>query len=180
MVRRRVSIRTTSSRTSDQRFALRFPIVVRSTNRLMLRLPARSPIRKAAMTRWVRLGYEAFNRHDFDALLINYAPDVRLYPPSDGVTSGMVDSCYSGHDGFRRLFRNYLDAWGAYRAEPIEFIDVGERVVVLGELRGRGKGSGVPFFQSYAVVMTLNDNYVISHREFFDHAEALEAVGLSE
>ena len=85
-----------------------------------------------------------------------------------------------GHDGYRRYFREWLSAWGAYRGEPQELIDLGDRFLTLGRLEGQGGGSRVPVTQEYASLMIMRDGHVIRQQEYFSHAEALEAVGLSE
>jgi ketosteroid isomerase-like protein len=38
----------------------------------------------------------------------------------------------------------------------------------------------VPLTEAYALVLTLKGGRVVRIQEYFDHAEALEAVGLSE
>jgi ketosteroid isomerase-like protein len=74
----------------------------------------------------------------------------------------------------------WLMAWGLFRGEPRELIDLGDRLVLLGEAVGRGKESGVQLRQSYAVVLTFQGGRVIREQYYADHAEALEAVGLRE
>jgi ketosteroid isomerase-like protein len=44
----------------------------------------------------------------------------------------------------------------------------------------RAQASGVPLANAYASVSTLKDGRAIRVQEYYDHAEALEAVGLSE
>ena len=50
---------------------------------------------------------------------------------------------YEGHDGYRRFLEEIDEVWDDFRAEPLEFIDAGDKVVVSHVVRGRGKGSGV-------------------------------------
>lgn len=130
--------------------------------------------------RSVRLGIEAFNRRDFEALLVNYHPEVEFRPPRGWTESGMSDSSYRGHDGFPRFLRDLSAVWGTYRQEPRELIDLGDRLVVLGELRGRAEASGVPLAQPHASLFHLADGKLIRQQEYLDPAEALEAVGLKE
>ena len=80
------------------------------SRRVGLRLPPRSRIRQALGWRAVRLGYEAFDRRDFDATLINYHREVQLFPPAALVEACIVESSYRGHDGYRRYFREWLSA----------------------------------------------------------------------
>ena len=60
----------------------------------------------------------------------------------------------------------------------MELVDLGDRVVILAEGSMRGQASGVPLSQSFALVTTLRDGRPISHQEYYDHEEALAAVGL--
>jgi ketosteroid isomerase-like protein len=44
----------------------------------------------------------------------------------------------------------------------------------------RAQASGVPLNEPFATVSTMKDGSVISQRQYRDHAQALEAVGLRE
>lgn len=44
----------------------------------------------------------------------------------------------------------------------------------------RAQASGVPLANAFALVATLKDGRFIRLQEYYDHAEALEAAGLSE
>ena len=74
----------------------------------------------------------------------------------------------------------WFGAWGAFRSELHEAIDLGDRGVVLANVVGRGSGSGGVVDQPFAVVFDLEDGRVIRHQDYSDPAEALEAVGLRE
>lgn len=50
-----------------------------------------------------------------------------------------------GREVVKRFCREFWGTWAEYSAEPQEFIDVGDHVVVEVHERGKGKGSGVPF-----------------------------------
>ena len=64
--------------------------------------------------------------------------------------------------------------------EPKELIDLGDQVVVLADMPMRAQASGVRLGETYACVATLKDGRVVCQRDFLDHAEVLEAVGLAE
>jgi ketosteroid isomerase-like protein len=65
--------------------------------------------------------------------------------------------------------------------EQNEFIDAGDRVVVIGRLVGKGKGSGVEVGQPNATVLTFRDGLLIrSETGYTDRREALKAAGLSK
>ena len=82
---------------------------------------------------------------------------------------------FHGHDGYRRLWAYWLDAFDDIGWEPEEILDFGDRVVVTTRQRGHGSGSGVgvsvPVFQLFRMRRGL----AISQEDFLDRAEALEA-----
>ena len=132
------------------------------------------------MSRTVRLNVEAFNRRDFKALMLSYHPEAEFRAPRVLAESNILKTSYRGHAGFAAFFGEWLSAWGDYRMRPVEFIDLGDRIVVFDEIVGRGAGSGAPLTQEHALVLFMQDGRVILSQEYFDPAEALEAVGLRE
>jgi ketosteroid isomerase-like protein len=64
--------------------------------------------------------------------------------------------------------------------EAHQIIDAGECVVVSLRASGRGKASGAPFTTHASVVHRFDGGRVVEMRDYADHAEALQAVGLSE
>jgi ketosteroid isomerase-like protein len=85
-----------------------------------------------------------------------------------------------GREVVERYCREYWGTWAGYSAEPQEYIEAGDHVVVEVRERGRGKGSGVPFETTHFQVWTIRDGRLVRWLLFADKAEALEAVGLSE
>jgi hypothetical protein len=74
VVRKPLQVRERSSRTLDQRLALGFPRLAAASARLLLgKLPPGSRLRQAALWRATRLGLEAYNRRDMEAVGISYA-----------------------------------------------------------------------------------------------------------
>jgi ketosteroid isomerase-like protein len=63
--------------------------------------------------------------------------------------------------------------------KPVELIDAGERVAVLANAPMRAQASGIRLTEAFALVSTFEDGRVIRIQEYYDHAEALEAVGVS-
>jgi ketosteroid isomerase-like protein len=61
-----------------------------------------------------------------------------------------------------------------------EIRDLGDRIVAVGWLRGRGKGSGVEVETPVAYVVDVRGHKAIRVRTYLDPKEALEAAGLSE
>jgi len=75
----------------------------------------------------------------------------------------------------------WSDVWGAgLRTEPVELVDLGDRIVLLADLPTTGTASGVPVTGKIATVSTLERGRVIGVDMYLDHADALEAAGLRE
>jgi ketosteroid isomerase-like protein len=110
-----------------------------------------------------------------DAVRDVLAPDVILRVPEGWPEPGP----YVGRDVVMRQWQQNRETWDADTVEPItDFIGVADRVVVrmIWRTVGQGPRSNIEF----TVVYTMRKRKAISIEYFWDHAEALEAVGLSE
>src|SRR5919109_520383 len=85
-----------------------------------------------------------------------------------------------GTDAVRQFWREWLAAWEALRFE-YELVDAGERVLMLFDLRMRGRSTGIEMpFGKVAWVYTFRDGLIAYNKFYMSQSEALEAVGLSE
>ena len=88
---------------------------------------------------------------------------------------------YIGIEGFHRWRAETEDVWEDMRLEPIEFRDAGNRVLVISQLIGKGKGSGVEVNRRSAQVATVRNGHLVRWEiGYTDIPQALEAAGLSE
>jgi ketosteroid isomerase-like protein len=87
---------------------------------------------------------------------------------------------FRGREGSDAYVARLTDAWEEFRTVAEDVRDLGGRVLMLGQVEGRGKGSGVPVDMPLAQVYDFRDGKVCRIRSYLDHAEALEAVGLTE
>jgi ketosteroid isomerase-like protein len=180
-MRKPLRVRRRSRRTLDERLALRFPRPFAAYARMISRLPPRSRLRQAALWRAAQRALEAYNRRDLDAVVIGCHPEFEWHPDRRWVEAGLMESSYRGADGYRRYVAATAEVFGGdVYVEPFELIDLGARFVILANAPMRAQASGVPLTEAWALVATVEDGQVISYHEYFDHAEALEAVGLSE
>ena len=106
-------------RTMDERFFVRFPAAYRAIADRWTRLPLRSRLRRLILARVIRRGMAAVNRRDFDALLLAFDPGVQYRAGEDWIAIGM-DEVTHGHDGYRGVWRQLLDAFEDLHAEPEE------------------------------------------------------------
>ena len=106
-------------------------------------------------------------------------PDVE-YRPSNDLMPPDLEPVFYGHDGYRKLWSMWFDAFDDLRWDPEEILDFGDRLLVTARQSGHGSGSGVPMsgqvFQLYKIRRGLS----ISQEDFTDRDQALEAAGLSE
>jgi ketosteroid isomerase-like protein len=128
----------------------------------------------------VRRVYDAAGRRETATLLALYDPDVELDPSRAFEGEGLASGLYRGHDGLRRFFREWDEAWENLEYDLDEVIDVGEQVVSVVTRRGRGKTSGAEVEFQVALLWTLRARRVVRVVWFPTREEALEAVGLRE
>jgi len=84
IVRKPLWARERSSRTLDQRLSVRFPRLAAAYLRLIGKRPPGSRLRQATLRRGVRLGVEAYNRRDLDAVVIGWHPEFEYHTARDG------------------------------------------------------------------------------------------------
>ena len=80
-----------------------------------------------------------------------------------------------------RSYASFLaETWLSQRAEPEEFIEAGDRVVVVLRLVSTGRSSGGTLEASSAWVATFRENKIARLCAYQTRAEALAAVGLGD
>lgn len=138
------------------------------------------PLMSAKNVEIVRQVYGAVARRDTGAVLALYDPDVE-WDASRGTPLGQLTghSVYRGHDGLRRWFRQWYEAWQSLEDRCQELIDAGEHVVSVSTVRARGRSSGLDVeFSDRFGVWTIRDGRITRVVWFPTRAEALEAAGL--
>jgi ketosteroid isomerase-like protein len=85
---------------------------------------------------------------------------------------------YRGVEGANQFNAEWADAWDDWELEVEDYLDAGERIVVIINQRGRSKATGVPVDMRFAQVWTLRDGQAIRMQMYASVEEALEAVGL--
>ncbi len=126
----------------------------------------------------VRQLFAAWNKGDRAEALELVDPDIVI----DATRRVFNPTTYEGMEGVQRMLSDLDDVWDRFRADlSMEFIDAGERVVVVGRMRAKGKGSGVEVDRSFAAIWTIRGGRVIRWElGYEDRRAAVEAAGLSE
>jgi ketosteroid isomerase-like protein len=124
----------------------------------------------------VRRFHDALNGRDTDLVYELLDPEVIWITNVDGPDAGT----FSGHDGFgelRKLFENTIDD---VTLDADEFIDLGDRVVSCGHMRGRGASSGASIETPRSWLWTVRDGRIVRHRTFTERSDALDAARAQE
>jgi len=131
------------------------------------------------IARGVRQVYAAANRRDFDRILVGWDPESE-YRPSGDLMPPDFETVFHGHDGYRNLWRRWLDAFEDLRFDPEEILHFEDRILVTAQQGGHGSGSGVAVGQRVFQLFKFRRGLVTRQEDFLDRSEALEAGGLRE
>jgi uncharacterized protein len=124
----------------------------------------------------VRRLSELLKRRDWRGMTDLLDPNVELHGTVGGLEEGKILRGLSQISG---AFETEDDeVWDEHRIEPQEFIDAGDRVVVLQREYQRSK-SGVETVIDTAGILDLRDGRVVRMQGYMNPADALEAAGLS-
>ena len=123
----------------------------------------------------VREYVSAWNAGDMEAVRELYDPDAVMEAARDWPEPGP----FVGRDAVMQQLRQ---ARAAFESDTVEFLSdlvaAGDQVVA--RVGWRGSGRGPQSDMEWTNVCTIRDGRLINVRYFWDHAEALEAAGLSE
>ena len=123
----------------------------------------------------VRRGFEVWNTGDMDALRELYDPGIIWRGPEGWPEPGP----YGGREAVMGQVEQLRETWDTDSFELIsELVDVGDRVAVRFIWRGAGHGPEANI--EATGVYTVRKGRIIGIEFFWDHAEALATLGLSE
>jgi SnoaL-like protein len=105
-------------------------------------------------------------------------PEIEL-DASDGKVPGLT-GVYRGADAVWKFWLDWFSAWETLQFD-YKLVDAGDRVVMLLDLRMRGRATGIEMpFGEFAWVSTFRDGLVVHVKLYMRQSEALAAAGLSE
>jgi ketosteroid isomerase-like protein len=124
-----------------------------------------------------RRASEALDRRDWDRMTELFGSNVELHGTVGGLEEGKI---LRGLNEIIGAFDTELDeAWDEYRIELQEFLDAGDRVVVLHREHHRSK-SGVELDVDTASIYDVHDGRVVRIQGYMNPSEARAAAGLSK
>lgn len=123
----------------------------------------------------VRAGFEAFNTGRTDVYRELYDPDVIMRAPEGWPEPGP----FVGRGAVMRQWEQLRETWSADASEVVsDFVDVGDRVAV--RFIWRGTGHGPEASMELTSLTTVRKGKMFYLEFFWDHAEALENLGVPE
>jgi ketosteroid isomerase-like protein len=123
----------------------------------------------------VRAIFDAWNAGDMDSIRELNDPAVIQRPPEGWPEPGP----FMGREAVMRQLEQLRETWDTDLLEPLgDFVDAADRVVV--RYRWSGTGSGPEWNPEMTGVFTVRKGKIVYQEFFWDHAEALEVLGLSE
>jgi ketosteroid isomerase-like protein len=119
-------------------------------------------------------GYAALTAGDIEAAIVGMHPEIvfdwsRSNSPYQGI--------YEGHEAVRSLIEDIRDAFAELEYFTEEWVDAGARLIRVGGVRGRGRGSGAEVAMVGAQVIEFSDGLPARVTLYQTKDEALAAVG---
>ncbi|MCM2272353.1 MAG: nuclear transport factor 2 family protein [candidate division Zixibacteria bacterium] len=121
----------------------------------------------------LRQAYGAFATGDIPAVLAVLDPNIE-WTEAKGFPYG---GTYVGQEAvLSNVFIKLGTEWHGYSAKPAEYIDAGDRVVVLGQYSGSYKATGKNFAADFAHVWTFKNGKAVKFVQYTDTVLVREAL----
>ena len=136
-----------------------------------------SRLRRALLRRANISGWAAFNRRDFELMLVRYAPEVEFEFDPGEQTLGLSGT-FRGHEAMAVALGELVEGWSQFELEPAYILDLGDRFLSFGFQHARGGVSGIQLEQPVAQLVTAREGLVTRDVHFFTWEEGLRAAGV--
>jgi ketosteroid isomerase-like protein len=116
----------------------------------------------------IRTGYEAFFAGDLERVVAIATPDVVIVDAAELPDTGTL----RGRGEFEARLREFHEMFDELTLDELRIEEIGERVLVVLDVRGRAAIGGTPVAMTIGHVVTLRDGFVTEMRVFLDVAAA--------
>jgi ketosteroid isomerase-like protein len=120
----------------------------------------------------VKAAYEAFGRGDLEGAAANFTEDVEWWSSDEIPNGGRIVGKAQVVESWSKIPEN----WSEFSVQPDEFIDGGDKVIVLGTQRGRSTNGG-SFESPFAHVLWSSGGKVSRAQFHTDSAQGVKALG---
>jgi ketosteroid isomerase-like protein len=107
---------------------------------------------------------------------LGFGDEIQLHPDPEAYWVG-VNEIYRGPEGFAAYVESVTEAFEDYRAEIEDFLEIGDKVVILAIERGRGRGSGADVEMRTAHVWTMRGGKPVRLDLYIDRERAFKDIG---
>lgn len=121
-----------------------------------------------------RRSTDALNRGEVDIPKLVH-PEAVFEPLRSGTEGAFV-----GHEGMRRFLADTEDMFEIFQASYTDIRDLGDRVLAIGSIRMRARGSGVETDVPTAAIVEYRDGLLWRYKDYGQARLALSAAGLRE
>jgi ketosteroid isomerase-like protein len=128
----------------------------------------------------VRNCMELFNDQGVEAAVEAFAELLDVDFGIEEATDMPDSESYSGKDAFIANINKLAAEFDDLRIEPLEFVDLGEKLIVVVSMAGRGRASGAVVEMTFAQLWSIRAGKAINLRDFATKNDALKAMGLEE
>jgi ketosteroid isomerase-like protein len=126
----------------------------------------------------IREAFQRWNSGDIDYWIEHADPEVEVWSKYAALDQG--GGPYRGHAGMRE-WRAEIDRNFAFHKVLADDVrSVGDKVLVLGSVRFRGKASGSEMQYPFGWVCEMRDGSLLRMFFYSSHREALDAVGIEQ
>jgi ketosteroid isomerase-like protein len=116
-----------------------------------------------------RRGFERWTARDVEGLIELSTPDFEFVP---AIAASVEGGSVKGPDEVRRFFVDLNETWETFRIEAAEFRDLGDRVMTIGRLVAKGRGSEVELDHPIYSVIWIRDGRFARMQSFLDRDSA--------
>jgi ketosteroid isomerase-like protein len=124
-----------------------------------------------------RAVFDAFNRRDVEAGLAVVDEQVEFIAPTADIAND--GRPYVGHAGMRKYYDDVAAFWKELEVTPTEIREIGDAVLALGRVYGRGEGGYIQDSPAQWV-MRFRGGRVAWIRTYTNRSAAFAEVGLEE
>jgi ketosteroid isomerase-like protein len=124
-----------------------------------------------------RRGYARWVAGDIDGMLELATSDFEFVP---AIAASVEGGSIEGHDDFRRFFADLGETWETFRISADDFREAGGRVMSIGRLTAKGRGSELELDQPIYSVLWFRGDRIARMQSFLDESEARAALEESE
>ncbi len=118
--------------------------------------------------------YAAFGRDDIASVIAALTPDVE-WGGNGRAKDYPLFGMRKGHAAVQKFFQELTELEDIREFTPREFLANGDKVVVLGNYKGKIRKTGRPFSTDWAHVFTMRDGKVARFVDYLDTAQFVEA-----